>query len=152
MPKTRFEKSSFPEILRLEKLIREHQILVHPIKGLLLARREDIKGVSVQIGSKTFQLYVDDEYDDLDEKNQVLALCLVLRELEQYDDAEDFLVWCNYKNLSPDSVKARNHHMELGQTFRDIEAILGNIDSQISDLDFELNSGAAQWIRLNGFK
>jgi hypothetical protein len=42
--------------------------------------------------------------------------------------------------------------MNLGNTYTAIEKLIGKIDSQISDLDFQLNAGAAKELRKVSFE
>ena len=51
------------------------------------------------------------------------------------------------RGLEPADEEVRTYHMDLGRIYREIEQLIGTVDSQISDLDFQLNAGAAQRLR-----
>ena len=100
-----------------------------------------------EIDRQSFEFYVDDEYKDFDIDNPVLHLCLVLRELEGYELADDYLIWCKERFIDPADSQALVNYRNLGRIYSEVEKIIGTIDSHISDLDFELNAGAAQSLR-----
>ena len=143
-------ESGYPEISKLEHIYESNDIYVFLRKEIYLGEDKEYKGVSLQIRDTLIELFVADEYGDLNESNQLLSLCLVLRELEQYQEAGDYLVWCRYNSLDPSDEQVRAYHMDLRFLSRNIESLLGEIDSCISNLDFELNAGAVQWLRLHG--
>lgn len=138
--------NDYPEITRLSSLRDQFNISVQATEEVL-CNKSWFRKVNFNIGSHSFSIFVDDEYDDLKIDNPNLHLCLVLRSLENYRDAEDFLVWCTQLGLNASDDATREHHMELRTIYASIQKILGNIDSFISDLDFQLNSGAAQKLR-----
>ncbi|GAB5416753.1 MAG: hypothetical protein Crog4KO_22420 [Crocinitomicaceae bacterium] len=138
--------AEYPEIAKLQALRLQHSIEVRSTHERL-CNRADFPKVHFSVGQKTFSIFIDDEYEDLKIDNPDLHLCLALRSLENYADAEDFLVWCTQLGLDSTDNEARNHHLELSTTYSEIKKILGTIDSYISDFDFELNAGAAQELR-----
>ncbi len=138
--------AEFPEIAKLQAVRLQHQIEIR-ITQEQLCNRADFPKVLFTLDEKTFPIYVDDEYGDLKINNPDLHLCLVLRSLENYADAEDFLVWCTQLGLNSSDTEARNHHLALRTIYPEIATLLGTIDSFISDFDFELNAGAAQELR-----
>ena len=138
---------TYLEIEQLEDLIKLHSIEVETQPGIFLTGDESYTAVKFRIGNHIHELFVFDEYDDLELNNPPLSLCLVLRELETYRDAEDFLVWCKEQGLEPGNDAARSYHMGLNSIYKRVIEVLGPIDSALSDLDFQLNSGAAQYLR-----
>jgi len=90
---------------------------------------------------------VDDEYKDFALNKSAMNLCLFLRELEDYQEEEDILKWCNLKGLNPGDAGILDYYKGLASIYADAKNILGTIDPQISDYDFELNAGAAQFLR-----
>ncbi|WP_340076304.1 hypothetical protein [Leptobacterium sp. I13] len=140
------EEGDYVEIQELQKLLKSYNILIKK-DGRYLDKEKTFFGICMTVKGHSFLLYTDDEYNDFDEQNQLLCLCLVLRELEIYEDASDFLVWCNFTGLQPAEETVRAYYMELRNTYAAIEKFLGKIDSCISHLDFQLNSGAAQTLR-----
>jgi len=56
----------------------------------------------------------------------------VLRELEAYEDGGDYLKWCREQMFDSADQQIREYHMSLAKTYREVERILGKIDSRIS--------------------
>ena len=72
---------------------------------------------------------------------------MILRSLESYTDAENYSVWARHHNFDAADTDVRHHYLNLGKHYEAIQKLIGPIDSQISDFDFELNAGAAQFLR-----
>jgi hypothetical protein len=139
--------SQYQEIVELKKILSGHKILIidaqtHPN----FSSTENI-WLDITIDEYQCTLLVDDEFKDLKRKNPILDLCLVLRELETYQEEEDILAWAKFKGLSVTNNKVISYYKELDEHYKNIESILGKIDSQISDFDFEMNAGAIQQLR-----
>lgn len=137
----------YPEIESLNKIIARYKVVITTDWSQVIAAKEYYPKVVFKIRDKIFELYVDDEYEDLKENNPMLDLCLVLRELESYNLAEDYLIWCAVKILPPEDSRVLQLYRDLGTTYRDVSTIIGTIDSKVSDWDFEMNAGAAQSLR-----
>ena len=137
----------YPEIARLRTLQDKYEISIIINEGSQLAGRSSYPFIKLTLGEEVFEFYVDDEYDDFRIKYPLLLLCVVLREFEDYEEASDYLVWCTAKGLSPEHERVRAHHMDMRAIFRNIHSLFGEINSHISDYNFELNSGAAQQLR-----
>ena len=137
----------YPEIERLNQLYVTHKVETKTDRSRLLAGEEYYPMVVFKLAGKTFELYVDDEYDDLKNNYPLLNLCLVLRELEGYAWADDLLVWSMERGLDPGDPQVLNFYRELGRIYTDVAAILGKVESFVSDWDFEMNAGAAQALR-----
>lgn len=139
--------STYPEIRALQALYDTHKVRIQVLEADALALQTDHVKVSFSLGSKSFILYIDDEYKDLDLNNPLLSLTLVLFELEDYEDEEDFLRWCMGKGLSANNTLLLDYYRDLSHTYAAIKKILGSVESKISGLDFQLNAGAAQMLR-----
>lgn len=142
--------SNYQEITNLKNLYSKHNInfvlaKVHPDFNAT----ENV-WIEFTVDDYNAILLVDDEFKDFSAESPILNLCLVLRELETYREEEDILRWTVFKNLSPSNPEVLNYYKDLGTLNKEIKAILGKIDSQISDFDFELNAGAAQELRRLG--
>lgn len=101
------------------------------------------------INELRFNLYLDDEYDDRELDSQLLNVVLALNSLDHLQDASDYLVWCNQLNLNP-AVKGLLDYYKEAIKFSDQCLSFfsdDKINSFISGLDFELNAGAAQYLR-----
>jgi len=138
--------NDYPEIQQLKTLRERYQISIEVLDEHL-DDRSDFKKVLFFIGQDSFEIFIDDEFQDSSINNIDLHLCLVLRALEAYQEADDFLVWCTHLGLNASTNAVRRYHMDLGSSYREIEKRIGSIDSFISDLDFQLNAGAAQALR-----
>ena len=138
--------NDYPEIQQLKTLRERYQISIEVLDEHLDGR-SDFKKVLFFIGQDSYEIFIDDEFQDFSTKNIDLHLCLVLRSLEAYQEADDFLVWCTHLGLNASNNEVRRHHMDLDTTYREVEKRIGSIDSFINDLDFQLNAGAAQALR-----
>ena len=139
--------SEYPEIVELNKLWVEHKVIVK------VDRSDDLSGkgyyplTHFNLGNERFSIYVDDEFNDFRYNYPLLNFCLVLRELDGYKFTSDFEVWCQERFLDPKDEKVKEGFENLKDVTERVEEILGNIDSIISDWDFEMNAGAAQALR-----
>ena len=141
------EETHYPEIQVLKEIHQKHNVNISVSNDEFLAGNEDYPAVVFTLDEKSFKLFADDEYKDLPVDNPLLSLCVVLRELEDYEYASDYFVWCKHHAFDVANSQVREYHMNLGSIYKDVEKILGKINSQISDYDFELNAGAARELR-----
>lgn len=129
--------------------------ILHPVRSLKALRDDnsiliklnylhdncDLKGVDFIIGEQSWPILIDDEYNDLREDRQLMALFLVLRELEIYQSEPDFLKWCMQNGSDPADFHLLEYYRSMGRSMYAIEKIIGTIDSHISSLDYELRTG-----------
>jgi len=139
--------SQYPEIQALENILEQHQFGVEQIETHPNFTATEHKWLQVQLNQYKFVLLIDDEYKDFLLQNKVMSLCLVLRELETYEEADDILQWCNFKGLEVSNTEVLSYYKGLSNIYSTVEISLGAVDSQISDFDFGLNAGAAQELR-----
>lgn len=137
----------YPEIEALNELWVKHQVMIKVDRSDDLGPRRDYPLVDVKMGDLGFSLFVDDEYEDFRLNYPLLNFCLVLRELEGYQDSPDFDVWCQERFFDSKDEKIKQAFEHLKDVVTKVEALLGTIDSQVSDWDFEMNAGAAQALR-----
>ncbi|WP_298896454.1 hypothetical protein [uncultured Psychroserpens sp.] len=99
----------------------------------------------------TIVVLINDEYQDLANQNPLLNLVLVLNELSYIDESLDFLNWCSENEVNASSEKLRLYYIEILAFLPHIKTFFsdGKIDGFISDLDFQLNAGAVQYLRSN---
>ena len=112
--------------------------------------REDIqsfKALELNLNNYIFTIYIDDEYNDVNEENPLMYFFLILRELEIYKDSTDYLNWCKQVGLHTDDEQLRQYYIALGASYKKIEKILGEIDSCISSLDYQLSTGVIKRLR-----
>ena len=105
--------------------------------------------VNFTINSQQCNLYLDDEYKDLSNKNLPLNVEIALRALQDIDTSNDFLSWCNEVEMNPANNQLLEYYKTAVVFCSQIASYFKNnkIESFISDLDFQLNSGAAQYLR-----
>lgn len=134
------------QIQQLQSIIQKHKITFEYLEEDYLDPSEYYKAVLFLIGDKVYKIYVDHEYRDLDLKIQELSLFLVLRELELASECEDFEIWVAEQMIQLND-RTINYYYDLKAYTTEIEGILGSIDPIISQMEFELNSGAIQELR-----
>ncbi|MFY0602780.1 MAG: hypothetical protein JXQ93_02440 [Flavobacteriaceae bacterium] len=142
--------STFPEIEALNKIYIKHKVEIRFSATDFLLESKDYRAVTFTLGGTIFNFYVEDELDDIRYNYPLLNLCLVLRELEGYAFAPDYLVWCQERYLDPKEEAVLAHFRNLGTVYREVEKIMGAIHSQVSDWDFEMGSGASWELRKKG--
>ncbi|MBO6515350.1 MAG: hypothetical protein JJ975_02265 [Bacteroidia bacterium] len=138
---------SYAEIDQLQKIWDLHNVSLTPVLTDFLTDNIYFPLVKCTINNEPFNIYVDNEYDDLQLRSNLLSFCMVLRSLENYALSADYLQWCNEHALVVNNHKNRDYYMSLGGVYRRVQESIGTIDSCISDFDFELNAGAAQYLR-----
>ena len=99
----------------------------------------------------TFNVMIEDEQDDLMLNDSRVNVVLVLRELELIHHSSDYLHWCRLQGLlcHADRGKLHSYYQNIVWMLPKLYQLFGKneIETFISDLDFELNSGAMQFLR-----
>lgn len=142
--------SKYPEIDALNKIAIQHLVEIRFSTTVFLAGNKDYRAVALKLGGKVFEFFVEDEREDILFNYPTLNLCLVLRELEHYGESDDYLIWSKEHYLDPKNEDVLAHFKNLGIVYSEVEKIIGKIDSQISDWDFEMGSGASWELRKMG--
>lgn len=142
--------SEYPEIDALNNIYVKHNVEIRFSTTDFLVESKGYRAVTFKLGGKVFNFYVEDELDDIRYNYPLLNLCLVLRELEGYAYAEDYLIWCQERYLDPKNEAVLANYRNLATVYRDVEEIMGEINSQVSDWDFEMGSGASWKLRKKG--
>lgn len=135
------------EIKELSDYSERYKMKAIPLAGNYLANDSSFPLIQLFILDEVFEFYVDDEYEDLDVENNLLSICIALRVLESYDYAEDYLIWCTQHGFDASIEEVRVHFKNLGEINSWFQKNGIQIKSFISDYDFELNAGAAQYLR-----
>ena len=130
--------NKYPEIERLKNLYTTHNI---SIKRLVPKYKEGFILAEMTIGAKSWNLYVDDEYEDCSKNNPLVAFYLILSSLEEYQDSLDYLDWCHQNLLDASDLIWLSYYKTLEKTYSEIKIELGEIDSCISSLDYQLRTG-----------
>lgn len=139
--------SKYPEINALNQIYIKHKVEIRFSQTDLLGGTKDYRAVTFKLEERVFNFYVEDEYEDMRYNYPLLNLCLVLRELEGYSEADDYLTWSRDRYLDPKNEEVLAHFKNLAPVYSEVEKIIGKIDSQLSDWDFEMGSGASWELR-----
>ncbi len=137
----------YPEIEALNQIYITHKVVTKTNRSQLLAGKAYYPLVHVTIAGQHFNVFVDDEYDDLRYNYPLLNLCLVLRELEGYALATEYEIWCQERLLDSANPQVKENHKHLATVYKAVTQLLGEVNSHVTDYDFELNAGAAQRLR-----
>lgn len=138
----------YPEITKLNRFIAKYNCHCKLPNGAL-KHYGDLIRADFTINNTLFTVYLDDEYDDVSLNNSALLVLLALRSLEHIQDTTDYLQWCNQLFLDPDAPELLEYYKAATRFCEQLIILFdgGKIESFISDLDFELNAGAAQYLR-----
>ena len=144
--------TDYPEIELLNLFKKQHDISV----TLIEAEKIDPKLFSIEFNIKQnkFIIQSDDEYHDLKVDSEILHLIIALREVETIEASTDFLDWCRQLNLNASNEKLLTYYKEISSQLFNFKNLFENgiLNSFISDLDYQLNAGAIQILRLNKLK
>ena len=141
----------YREIEMLEKFIQINGINISPIIVTNTVNRLVLYNLT--INNKSLEVYITDEFDDLKIGKKTLNVFLILRELAIIDDSEDFLQWCRWNDLNANNTELLAYYKDISKELPTLKSYFDNneIDYFISDLDFQLNSGAMQFLRRSQF-
>ena len=128
--------TEYIEIKKLKTLINKHEIKIERITF----DSDDFFKVRLISTRRLWEIYIDDEYHDYDEGNQVLCFYLTLRSLEDYNDTENIENWCKLYDLDSSEEKWGHYFKELSLNYQEIDNLFSGIDSFIADLDYQLRS------------
>jgi len=140
---------TYTEINALEEFMNKYGVVID------IDTREaydfDFVKASVVIDSLNLDVLIEDEYDDLLLNDPRVDLVLVLRELELIDHSSDYLHWCRLQGLlcSTERGKLHSYYQNIVWILPKLYQIFGKneIETFVSDLDFELNTGAMLHLR-----
>ena len=131
----------------LEKFIQRNGINISTVD--INNTLERLVLCKLNINNKSLEVYINDEFNDLKIGKQTLNVFLILRELAIIDDSEDFLQWCSWNDLNANNSELLAYYKGICKELPTLKSYFDNneIDYFISDLDFQLNSGAIQFLR-----
>ena len=138
--------SHYPEIDALKEFHSAQKISLSILPESPI---EDTSLFNITISNQSFQVIVQDEYGDLALPNTLLHLVLVLNELILINDSTDFLDWCNLQGFQANNTFLLSYYQDMVQLLSGLSKYFtnGKITAFISDWDFQLNAGAAQFLR-----
>jgi len=138
----------YPEIEALNKIFIQHSVVIKNSQVDFLNDDRSYSKVEITVSGKDFQFYVEDEYDDFRYNYPLLNLCVVLRELEYYQEsATDYSLWCKEHGFDSKNSQISHHFKGLASICKEMGKIIGKIDSKVSDWDFQMSSGAGGVLR-----
>lgn len=123
----------------LRELIQKHDIRI----TLLDRVKERMKEVEFSIGENRWNLLIEDESDDFNERNQPLCLFLVLNSLDIYNETSDILEW-SHEHMLKDVASWLSYYRTLEKAYSEISKHIGEITTYISPFDYELRAGEFQ--------
>jgi hypothetical protein len=123
----------------LLQLKNKHQLHAEPVEH---KKDDSLLKARFFIGSQYWDLYIDNEYGYFNTNKQLVCIYLVLNALEEYNEAEDYLLWCKANGLNASDNSWLEYYRYLGKAFQKIEQLIGKIDSFINPLDYQLNAGS----------
>lgn len=137
----------YPEIQQLKDFFTTHSVEITHLKYPQLG--SGLKPVHFKCRNDSVIVHIKDEYADLLHNNPLLNLLLVLNELSMIAESTDFLNWCAENDVDARSEALRTYYQDILGFVTLFKTFFpkGEIDCFISDLDFQLNAGAAQYLR-----
>lgn len=135
----------YPEVRALLQLQEQHDIKIKVIESDFSGG--DLQKVVFCLGPAKYLLYLEDEYEDFKRSNTLLHLFLVLLELEELKGTKNAQEWSKQKMLKWSNSKLLSYYDAMHKAITAIEQKIGTIDAQIPSLDYQLNSGAIQYLR-----
>jgi len=137
----------YPEIQLLKDFYTMHSVEIVYLNDHQIGF--GLKPVQFAFREHKVIIQIKDEYDDLLDQNPLLNLLLVLGELSFIDESTDFLNWCTENEVNASSEKLRMYYHEILDFIATFKTYFpeDKIDCFISDLDFQINAGAAQYLR-----
>lgn len=140
-------RSLYPVVESLYKLIEENEIQLTALPKTKSLEDISFREIDFLSPSYTCKVPVDDEYEDADLDNQVLLLQLIIFAIEEYEECDDFLVWCTAFGLNASDSLSLVLFKRTAEITQKIRPIIGTDFHGISDYDWQLNAGAAQALR-----
>lgn len=137
----------YPEIEALEQFVNEHTVKVSFPSNIPFVYNLTPSLLSIQ--GTTVLGYIQDEYNDIQLEDPRVHIVLALRELEIIEESTDYLHWCTMMGISSASEVLRSYYQETVHIIPKLKSYFDHkqLTSFISDLDFQLNAGAMQYLR-----
>lgn len=140
-------KFEYPEVKTLVEKVQEFRIRFEPGMEIQDTPLEDLRPCRVWIEDKSFDVYLDNEYKDVEENNPAVLLQLLLFEIEGFEEAKNFPVWAKELGLDASLNPVHQLWLHWEETAPALRKLLGQKLKGISSYEFYLNSGATQELR-----
>ena len=139
----------YPKIAKIKNFIQQGEISIYQKESDDNNNYGHLVAMTLVIKNENYIVFVDDEYEDLKKKNLLLNFVLVFRALALIADSSDYLEWCSQQNVNPNLSELLAYYKNTSSRIEKIKLLFENntISYFISDLDFQLNSGAMQILR-----
>ena len=136
----------YPEVLLLKQTVEKYK-LSFSVSAEFEVPYSSFKTIKIRAINKQFVVPLMDEYEDFDVNRPSLALHLVLLACEDFEEAEDYLVWCKDLGLTVADERCRNAWFHLREEVPKIRSFLGDQVQAIDSFDYQLGAGATQLLR-----
>ena len=140
----------YPEIDALKKFCTTNHF---QLQNITPSKIEGVFVTTILLNKISYKVLIQDEYRDLEIKNTLLHAVLVIREWEIIDDSTDYLDWCRQQGFPANNEVLRQYYQETITNIPQISSYFkdSKLTSFITDLDFQLNAGAAQFLRITTY-
>ncbi|MCW8885073.1 MAG: hypothetical protein OQK12_07430 [Motiliproteus sp.] len=140
----------YPEVERMRRAVVDFQLSFESTTD------DDLEPVlyrrlQVNCGRGQFVIPVADESDDIEVGNPVVMLHLVLDTLADYDESDDFLVWCKDLGLPPAELAAQRVWDEIGEVAPVLSDLFKGLEP-VGSWEMEFCTGPAQALRASRLK
>lgn len=120
----------------LHAVIAAKSITVDNLK-LLHKEFGDFKQIDFTVEDTTWQIFISDEYGECREGRPLLSIYMVLNALQEYEDSQDFLSWCQLFEVSPTDSVIRNYYIDLELVNKAVRSLLGDFEVILKEIHFQ---------------
>jgi hypothetical protein len=139
-------QKKYPEVLMLKQTVGQYHLHFEQSNTFKIPDSSFIT-VKMQARNNSFIVPLMDEYKDFDVHKPSLALHLVLLACEDFEEAEDYLVWCKDLGLTVADEHCRNAWFHLREEVPKIRSLFDKQVQAIDSFDYQLGAGATQLLR-----
>ena len=140
-------KTKYPEIQALYDLIEKLALQIEALETPPELEEISFSLVRIQFNGIDKTIRVEDEYKDVENATPALLLQLLLNSCDEYEEHEDFLVWCRALGLNASDSQSLSIYKEIAEVAALMARLGVDYNTYISPFDWELNAGAAQALR-----
>lgn len=141
-------KQTYPEIQKLIDCCRAHPFTFEVIQPTRINQDglydEEVKMV---YKDQEFIIPVDNEYGDVEINNPIVFLDMILREIEYFEESENFIAWLSVSAELSKNKETINFYRTLKQVAPIIRSIVGKEVKSVPYFEIELDTGMAKALR-----
>ena len=130
----------------LKATVDKHQ-LTFKLNDAININAEGFITVKMQAADHQFIIPLMDEFGDFDVQKPTLALHLVLLACEDFEEAEDYLVWCKALGLKAKDETCRAAWFHLRDEAPNVRAFFGDQVQAVDVFNYQMGAGATQLLR-----